>query len=51
MIRVYRKIKHLSFGSADSNHMQLQNHLFHIEDQIQWKKAKPNHLRTIDNWS
>jgi len=30
--------------------MQLQNQLMHIGGQIQWKKAKPDHLRTTNGW-
>jgi len=32
--------------------MQLQrSHLMHVGDQIQWKKAKSDYLRTTNNWS
>jgi len=32
-------------------YMQLQSQLMHVGDKIQWKKAKPDHLRTTNDWS
>jgi len=31
--------------------MQLKSYLMHVGDLIQWKKAKPDHLRTAKDWS